>query len=226
MSFDSPEEIAGLGHELKYVLPAALAPTARLLIAAFARPERPFSAGLVESIYFDDDRGTSQAEKRASDYRKRKVRLRWYDRQGPVFLETKERIGTRRAKRRLRLELDGTALSAGGLAHPALARIDRFAPELGEPLDPCLRPVLHLRYRRERWVAPGGERLCLDWRIEAVAAAPELGLPRREVPLAEAVFEQKDRRRELPVGLVALADLGARRRSFSKFVNCLDALEL
>jgi len=226
MLTEGPDGIAGLGHELKYVLPAGRVPAARLLLAATARPERPHAASRVESIYLDDDRASAWEEKLSSDYLKRKVRLRWYDRTGPVFLEIKERVGTRRRKARLRLNVDGGELSALGLAHPALRRIDRHSATIGRPIDPGLRPTLHLAYRRERWVAPAGERLCLDWDIEALAAAPGLGLPRRRARLDDAVFEQKDRRRELPIALAGLADLGARRRSFSKYGNCLEALEL
>lgn len=213
-----------LGHESKFVLPASLAEPARLLLRGAAQPERPHAASLVESIYFDDGDLRSLGEKLASDYFKTKTRLRWYDGGGDVYLECKQRVGTRRRKRRVRVDLDAATLSRNGLAALGAAPLARWSAALGVALPADLAPTLHLRYRRERFVAAGGERLCLDAAIEALAAAPALAVRRGPVRLASAVFEVKGSRRGLPPQLAALETLGARRASFSKYGACLQAL--
>jgi len=213
-----------LGHETKFVIPAAAAAAARLLLRGVARPERPFAGGVVESIYFDDAELRSLGEKLASDYLKTKTRLRWYDGGGAVYLESKQRFGSRRRKLRAKVDLDPEALSRHGLAAAAGAPLARWAAALGVALPADLAPTLHLRYRRERFVAAGGTRLCLDSAIEALAAPPALAARRGPARLADAVFEVKGSARELPRELAALDALGARRASFSKYSACLAAL--
>ena len=213
-----------LDHEVKYVLPAEMVPAARALVAGVARPEQPHAASLVESIYFDDPRLGSLAEKEASEYLKTKLRLRWYDGGGPVFLELKRRRGSRREKRRTALPLTGEELSRRGLGGVARLGLERYSAALGAPIAAEQRPLLRLRYRRERYVAPGGARLCLDWEITALEGAPELGTGGGPAVLRAAVFELKAPGRALPPTLEALALLGARRRSFSKLAACVARL--
>jgi len=213
-----------LDHEAKFVLPESSAQPARILLRGVARAERPFAGGRVESIYFDDSGFRSLGEKLASEYLKTKTRLRWYDGSGAVYFECKQRIGTRRLKRRVPVDLDAASLSREGIAAASGAPIASWVAELGLALPGDLVPVLHLRYRRERFVAPGGDRLCLDSEIEALAAAPVLSTRRGPLRLASAVFEVKGRSRALPATLVALDALGARLASFSKYSSCLSAL--
>jgi len=212
------------GHETKYALPAALLPVARQLLAAHARPELPHAAGVVESIYFDTPALASYEEKRASELRKLKVRLRWYDGGGAVWIEAKERLGSARLKRRAVSGLDGGELGRLGLAGAAGLDSARLARELGEPVPAGLRPVAHLRYRRERWVATDGTRLNLDREIETLAVAPWLaaGSP-PPGPGAAAVLEVKGGGRELPPWLEPLGAFGCRRGSFSKYAAALAA---
>jgi hypothetical protein len=213
-----PSAVDGLDHEVKYILPAASAAAARALLAGVCRPEAPHAASVVETVYFDDPGLGSLAEKRASDYLKTKVRLRWYDGRGPVWLEIKRRVGSRRDKARLPTGLDGAELGARGLAGLAGLDLARLAARSGVALRGALTPAVRLRYRRDRFVEPAsGLRLSLDREIRALerapggAAGPELGL---------ALVELKGSRRELPGALIALAALGARRVSFSKYFAC------
>jgi len=213
-----------LGHETKYALPTALVPAARQLLAAHARPELPHASGVVESIYFDTPALASYEEKRASDLRKRKVRLRWYDGDGAVWIETKERLGSARAKRRAVSGLEGAELGRRGLA--GAARLDSawLARALGEPVAAGLRPVVHLRYRRERWLAADGTRINLDREIETLALAPWLaGAPPSPGPGALSVLEVKGGGRDLPPWLEPLGAFGCRRGSFSKYAAALAA---
>jgi len=216
----NPRAVESLDHEVKYVLPAAAAPAARALLAGLCRPEAPHASSVVETVYFDDARLSSLEEKRASDYLKTKVRLRWYDGAGPVWLEIKRRIGGRRDKSRLPTGLDGAELAARSLAELAGLDLASLAARAGVVVAPGLLPAVRLRYRRDRLVEPGsGLRLSLDREIRAVerrAPAPAAGAR----DLGVALVELKGDRRELPGPLAALAALGARRVAFSKYLAC------
>lgn len=214
-----------LDHEVKFVLPERAAEVAATLLRGCCRIDSEHPVSVVESIYFDTPELSSWHEKSASDYRKTKIRLRWYDSAGPVWLELKRRVGSRREKRRIDLApgaLDATELSQHGLAHPALAHPSRFLLALREPLSFALVPVAHLRYRRRRFLAPGSDaRLALDSALECRAIdrrrCASTGHELRAGALPWAVVESKGGGRELPAALAGLAALGARQRSFSKF---------
>lgn len=215
-----PPAVDGLDHEVKYILPAASAAAARALLAGVCRPEAPHAASVVETVYFDDPGLGSLAEKRASDYLKTKIRLRWYDGRGPVWLEIKRRVGSRRDKARLPTGLDGAELATRSLAELAGLDLAALAARAGAAVAPGLQPAVRLRYRRDRFVEPGSDlRLSLDREIRAVERR---GSPRGDGirDLDVALVELKGDRRELPGPLAALAALGARRGSFSKYLAC------
>jgi hypothetical protein len=213
-----------LDHETKYALPAAMAGPARQLLAGTCLREEPHARSRVETIYFDDRELSSAAEKLASDYLKTKVRLRWYDGAGPVLLEVKRRFGTRREKTRIPCPVDGTELSRGGLAAAALCGVREELLRRGFEPPADLAPALRLSYDRDRFVDPAtGVRLSLDTAIVARERArwcgPGIGIAGAESPVA--IVECKGGSRELPPAVAALASLGARRGSFSKYLVCL-----
>lgn len=232
MSFsraDAPV-VEALDHEVKFALPAAAAPAARALVAGICLPEAPHAASRVATIYFDSRALDAAAEKWASDYRKTKVRLRWYDGTGPVVLEVKRRVGSRREKLRFATSFDGRTLETGGLAAAAGGEVLALLARRGIPTSADLAPALRLTYDRERFVGPGGRgRISLDTRIAAVERAPwtegfdldaeSAGDARSLRDLA--LVELKGNERELPPALRALEALGAKRRSFSKYTACL-----
>jgi hypothetical protein len=224
------EPVQSLDHEVKFVFPAAGFAAARAILRGSCRSEEPYAASLVETIYFDGVGLESLAEKLGSDYRKTKIRLRWYDRSPAVWLEVKRRVGSRREKRRLPLPaefFDGRELSRRSVDDPALHRVPAILAAADEASPATLQPALHLSYRRERFFEPAsGLRLSLDSDIVALrfadwtAAVP--GVRRsaggRRSPV---LVEVKGGRRDLPAALAALADLGGRRESFSKYSFCM-----
>lgn len=219
------DDLDKLGHETKFLLPAQAAPVAALLLAGVARPERPHPEGTIETIYLDDTGLGSYEEKRASDYRKAKLRLRWYGGGEEVFLESKQRFGSRRSKRRIVVPLAAAQLSRHGLA--ALDGVDlaRLAAPLAAERRSALTATIHLRYRRQRFVAADGTRLALDREIDTLGASTRIAAPAgRPIRLPWAVLEVKGTTRSLPPTLGAFVDLGARRSSFSKYAACLESL--
>lgn len=215
LSFVTP--FAPLPHELKWLFPAHAVAALEHFFGAVLRPDPLHREGAVESVYFDTPGLDSLGEKLASDYLKTKVRVRWYDADGAVFWEIKRRFGTRREK--LRGETGFSAAEAGGwsledarwLALPAALRAQ------GHELPPDLRPSVHLRYRRRRFVDPfSGARVALDDRISAPRRAAWLGgRAGRELPWV--VVEVKGSEASLGGPLFSLAALGGRRASFSKY---------
>src|SRR5262245_20812742 len=113
--------VEDLDHEAKFRLPRAATGPARALLAGVCRPEAPHGRSRVGTIYLDDRALAAAGEKLSSEYRKTKLRLRWYDGRGAVFLEVKRRVGSRRDKRRLAIAFDGGELESGGLAAAARA---------------------------------------------------------------------------------------------------------
>lgn len=216
-----------LDHEVKFVFPGAAVEAARAILRAACRSEAPHAASRVETIYFDGPHLDSLAEKLGSDYRKSKLRLRWYDGGAAVWLEVKRRVGSRREKLRTAVPLDGRELSRRSLDAPALAQVPALLAAIGEIPPPGLAPAVHLAYRRERFVEPAsGLRISLDTdiaplRIAAWTAAA--GGVRRGAAGLRSPFlvELKGGSRDLPAPLAALAALGGRRESFSKYSFCL-----
>ncbi len=225
---DAP--VQSLDHEVKFVFPAAALAVAQAILRGTCLREEPHAASLVETIYFDGQGLESLAEKLGSDYRKTKVRLRWYDRSPAVWLEVKRRVGSRREKLRLPLPaavFDGRELSRRSVDDPALKQVPTFLVAAGEASPATLQPALHLAYRRERFREPAsGLRISLDSEIVALriadwaAAVPGV----RRLPgsrRSPVLVELKGGSRDLPPTLAALAALGGRRESFSKYSFCL-----
>jgi hypothetical protein len=230
-----PEEVAGFDHEVKFVFTGDTLAVARAILHSACRREEPHAASLVETIYFDGSGLASLEEKLSSDYRKVKIRLRWYDRSPAVWLEVKRRVGSRREKLRLPVgpmpvgtgSFDGRELSRTSLDTPHLDRVPALLAAAGEAPPASLQPVLHLSYRRERFVEPAsGHRISLDSEITALRIADRAAgnSAVRHFPghrRSPFLVEVKGASRDLPHGLAALAALGGRRESFSKYSFCL-----
>lgn len=206
-------ELAELEHELKYALDGQALAAVAAYLDGCCRREEPYGESWVESIYYDTPDLALYGEKAASDLKKTKVRLRWYDGAGIAFAELKRRYGTRRAKLRVPTGIAGHGRSIG---RPELDAVPQLLAERGAAVPRGLAPVLRVRYRRRRWVCPGGERVSLDEAIGAPAWAPRYGA-RARVGIDGGILEVKGPRAALPSVLQPLAALGCRRRSASKY---------
>lgn len=222
----TPESAVGsLPHEQKWLYPVHLAPAVQAFLGGVLRPDPAFPIGAVSSVYFDTPGLDSLAEKQASDYLKTKIRVRWYDGGGTAFWEIKRRIGSRREKLRGDLGLPATTAAGLDLDDPRWLAVPAELRRQGLPLVPDLRPSIEVRYRRRRFVDPAtGARVALDDGIRRGRTAARLGGPGvGELPWA--VVEVKHPRADLGGPLFALAALGGRRVSFSKYGALFAALE-
>jgi len=214
-------------HEIKYTLPNQAAPAIENWLRARCQPDPDYPEGTISSIYFDSHDLRLLREKINSDFRKTKVRLRWYldpattTIEGPAFLEVKQKIGARRVKHRVPTSIPAQALSEVDLQDPIL--IDLLSLLRSEtfwvPTD--LRPFMEIRFRRLRFLEPQtGTRVSIDTDICPRRANPAMLPLVNPFPLTHAVLEVKGPVRELPGSLSALRAYGCRKESFSKYGRC------
>lgn len=215
-------KLSELEHELKLTVEESAVPSLAAFLDGACRPEHPHHENWVDSLYFDTPGLDLYGEKASSQLIKTKVRLRWYDGRGLAYVEVKRRYGTRRAKHRQASEVAVEELERRGFEAAALRLIPQTLAWAGQDLPRGLEPVLRVRYRRRRWICPGGERLSLDSKISAPAWGARLGAARPGVSVAGAVLEIKGPRSVLPTVLAPLDAWGCRRRSLSKYGMLMD----
>lgn len=218
-----PTPPGALEHEVKYIVPAGAAPALAAWLQVACVPERAYPPARVVTVYFDTPGLDHLGEKIDSDYLKTKVRVRWYAPlegagRGPAFAEIKRRVGNRRDKPRVPLEVDASELETWRLDDPRWLALVASGSEIGIVRN--LSPVLRLTYVRRRFVEPAASaRVVLDSGIIATAVHPRVR-GRVPAPVHAAVLEAKGASPELPRGLAPVVRYGARRGSMSKYLAC------
>ena len=211
-------------RELKFTIPGGRVDLTRRWLDALCRRDAEFPAAYVWTIYYDTPGLTSLGEKINSDYLKLKVRLRWYSTlangpSGPAFMEAKRRIGAGRDKARVRVPHAAENLAHWDLQDARLAELPRLLRDRGVVLPDRLRPLLLIRYRRDRFVEPVSRlRVSLDAEIAAAAVNRSMLSTYDASAIEIGVLEVKGNSEDLPPILRGLLALGAKRRSFSKFL--------
>lgn len=202
------------------------------LLRQVCRPDREYPKDRVHSLYFDTH-DLEQYERSASgDFRKNKVRIRWYgeniDEQGeiPVFLELKSRQGFASSKQRQRFLVPAQQLKPANLGRGILDKITiiETLARFGHFADKPLMPIIVISYQRYRFNEMlTGVRVSFDSDIRATVVAPELGRQEREIRLTGGVIEVKGPSLELPFTLRRMRLLDIDWGRFSKYGSCLDA---
>jgi 3-hydroxymyristoyl/3-hydroxydecanoyl-(acyl carrier protein) dehydratase len=186
----------------------------------------------VRSLYFDTP-DLDQYERSASgDFRKDKVRIRWYgdSTQGqgeiPVYVELKTRQGFASSKQRYKLPVPARNLELKNLGSGIIGKttlLETLA-RFGHFPEKPLMPVIVISYQRYRFnEMQTGVRVSFDQDIRASVVAPELGRREREIRLPGGVIEVKGPRLELPLTLRRMRLLDLDWSRFSKYGSCLDA---
>ncbi|MCH7826256.1 MAG: polyphosphate polymerase domain-containing protein [Acidobacteria bacterium] len=225
-----PRQHAPPEHELKFVVAAIRAEPLLEWLRARCVPDPIYPDGLVTSIYFDNRSMVLLRAKINSDFIKRKVRVRWYAdpatgiAQDPAFVEIKERVGARRFKIRVPLEVTAAEI-AGNASISALRGLLTPLRQAGHWVAADLQPFLRIAFRRRRFTDPtNGARISIDSSIRGTTANPALLATCRPALLTHAVIEVKGESRELSRWMVPLRHLGCRRESFSKYERCFRKL--
>ena len=138
-----------------FVLPRNIG-FAYTLLRQVCRPDSQYPGGQVNSLYFDTPDLDQYVRSASGDFRKDKVRIRWYDKAEnydettPTFLELKSRQGFASSKQRKSLllpsqHLELTSLGAGIVDKTML--VDTLAGFGHYPEFP-LRPIIVISYCR------------------------------------------------------------------------------
>ncbi|MFO8009219.1 MAG: VTC domain-containing protein [Dehalococcoidia bacterium] len=214
-----------------YIAPREIG-SAYAVLRQICRPDKEYPVGRINSLYFDTS-DLDQHERSASgEYKKDKVRIRWYGEQSQipemvsVFLELKSKRGFQSFKKRQRYLVSRENLlrpyiSAGIVERRTL--VDKIA-QFGHFPEKLLRPIIvisYLRYRFTEMVT--GIRVSLDYNISSTFVARELGYGERDLPLRGGVVEVKGPNIELPMTLRRMKMLNTDWSRFSKYSHCIDA---
>ena len=205
---------------------------AHALLRQVCRPDSEYPEGQVNSLYFDTPDLDQYIKSASGEFKKDKVRIRWYgeisgyQEMVPVFIELKSRQGFASSKQRQRLmvsaqHLDPTHLGAGIINKTTL--VDTLA-SFGHFTNSPLRPVIVISYWRYRFnEILTGTRVSLDYNIRSSAAAPDLSHGEGKKWLRGGVVEIKGPRMELPVTLRSMKVLDTDWSRFSKYGYCLES---
>jgi hypothetical protein len=186
----------------------------------------------INSLYFDTA-DLDQYERSASgDFRKDKVRIRWYGEDTDItgmqaiFIELKSRQGFVGMKQRFQLLVPAENLILSNLAKgivPKTRLIDTLAG-FGYFLPRLLQPVIKISYWRYRFSEiMTGQRVSLDCRIRSTMIIPGSGNGEKELELPGAVIEIKGQTMEIPATLKRARMLHTDWTRFSKYSACIDA---
>jgi hypothetical protein len=202
------------------------------ILRQICRPDKEFPKDLVNSLYFDTT-DLDQYERSASgEYRKDKVRIRWYgeidDLQEtvPVYIELKTRQGFASSKQREKFLVPVKSLELANIGSGIVSKttlietIARFGYYTEQPLRPIIR-ISYWRYRFNEMST--GVRVSFDYGIRSSIVASDLGYGERELQLTGGVVEVKGPNLELPVTLRRIRLLDADWSRFSKYSYCIDS---
>ena len=199
-------------------------------IRQICRPDREYPKDKVNSLYFDSADLDEYIRSASGEFRKNKVRIRWYgtvsENAGmtPVYLELKSREGFASSKQRRQLVVPTLMLSAltdGIVSRSTL--VDTLSSFGHFPTQP-LRPIIKISYWRYRFREMlTGASVALDSRIRSTMIARELGHGERGLELAGGVIEVKGPKFELPVTLRQMKIMDLDWSRFSKYSYCIDS---
>ncbi|MFC1845786.1 VTC domain-containing protein [Chloroflexota bacterium] len=214
-----------------FVLPRNIG-LAYALLRQFCRLDSEYPEEQINSLYFDTEELEQYERSSSGEFRKDKVRIRWYhtlddyQEEVPVFLELKSREGFTSSKQRQRLQVPVQSLETANLYKgiiPMTSIIDTVN-NFGHFPEMPLHPVIFICYWRYRFTEmQTGMRVTLDCNIRSTIVKRTLGYNERELQQAGGVIEIKGTRIELPVTLRQMHLLDLDWSRFSKYSHCLDA---
>jgi hypothetical protein len=215
-----------------YILPRNIG-FAYTLLRQVCRPDKEYPRDRVHSLYFDTVDLDQYERSVSGEFRKDKVRIRWYGDSHqetgdiPVFLELKSRQGFASSKQRRRLLIPSSQLEMSQLVRGIVSKttlIETLAG-FGHFPDKPLKPIILITYQRYRFnEILTGIRVSFDHDIRASVVAPELGrlTLAGEITLPGGVIEVKGPTLALPATLRRMKLMDVDWSRFSKYGSCLD----
>jgi len=218
--------------EHKYYLAPAKVGLAYGFLQHICLVDRDYPSEQVNSLYFDTADLDQHEMSSSGDFRKDKVRIRWYgDEENmpgmrTIFIELKSKKAFATIKRRRELQVSAESLTldhlGGGvvprmLLTETLAGFGYFPPGL-------LIPVIKISYWRYRFSeVMTGQRLSLDCHVRSTMIMPGPGNGEKELELPGGVIEIKGQSVELPAALKRARMLDTDWTRFSKYSTCIDS---
>ena len=214
-----------------FVLPQNIG-LAYALLRQFCRLDNEYPEEQINSLYFDTEDLDEHLKSLSGDFRKNKVRIRWYhtldDHSGevPIYIELKSREGFASSKQRQKLIIPQSRLEDKNLHTgivPMTTLIDVISG-FGHFPEMPLHPVLRISYWRYRFTEIStGTRVALDCNIRSTIVNRSLGYGERELKMAGGVIEVKGRKVELPLTLRRMSLLDIDWGRYSKYSYCMDS---
>ena len=205
---------------------------AYMLLRQVCRLASEYPEEQVNSLYFDTPDLEQHNKSLSGEFRKNKVRIRWYgaddnpQKKIPVFLELKSREGFSSAKQRHRLVVPAEHLKLSSLNNGIVPKSTLIVTMSGFghfPTEP-LRPIIKISYWRYRFTEMlTGMRVALDCHIRSTMIAREIGYGERELGLPGGVIEVKGNNFELPITLRQMKIMDLDWSRFSKYSSCIDS---
>ena len=220
--------------ERKYYLPPAKVNLAYGLLRHTCLMAGSYASEQINSLYFDTPELEQHERSCSGDFRKDKVRIRWYGRhedlsdEQDIYIELKSREGFASTKQRLRLRVPADRLTLKHIGNgivPASLLSDTLAGFGHFPARPLI-PVVKISYWRHRFVElMTGQGLSLDCHIRSTMVIVSGGWcnGERDLELAGAVLEIKGQVVELPPLLCRMKMLDIDWGRFSKYSACIDS---
>ncbi len=214
-----------------YVLPRNI-DFAYALLHQFCRLDSEYPKEQINSLYFDTEDLEQYVKSSSGEFRKNKVRIRWYhtlddyQEEVPIFMELKSREGFASSKQRQKLPIPMSHLKQNNLHRgivPMTTLIDTMSG-FGHYPEMPLHPIIVISYWRYRFTEIlTGMRVTLDYNMRSTIVKRSLGYGERELKLAGGVIEVKGHTMELPVTLRRMSLLDTDWSRFSKYSYCLDS---
>jgi hypothetical protein len=218
--------------ECKYYLVLEKVGLAYGLLRHICYTDRDYPSEQINSLYFDTTDLDQYERSSSGDFRKDKVRIRWYgedkdiNEMQTIFIELKSRRGFAGTKQRLKLMLPAEDLAPDNLTKgivprttlmDTLARFGYFVPDM-------LQPVVKISYWRYRFnEIMTGRRVSLDCNIRSTMIIPGPGNGEKELEFPGGIIEIKGQTMELPATLKQTGMLNTDWSRFSKYSACIDA---
>jgi hypothetical protein len=182
--------------EQKFLFPAGYAGVIHTWLDHAYLPDPLYPTSVVSSIYFDTPELFHYGESRNGEFRRTKIRLRWYNDQADAcgggsqsaagagngvtcYLEVKTKQGALSEKSRSTITVPARVLLERPISNEGLSELTVKAFDLGYRAAGTLVPILMVRYRRRRY---------LDLRSDlAVAADTEIRCTRANQTVVQCV---------------------------------------
>jgi hypothetical protein len=218
--------------ERKYYLVPMRVGLAYGLLRHICLMDSEYPSEQINSLYFDTADLDQHERSSAGDFRKDKVRIRWYGEDSnlygmqTVFLELKSRRGFANTKQRRKLQVPAENLTLNRLGSgivPRTSLSDTLA-SFGYFPDGWLQPVIKISYWRYRFrEVMTGQGVALDCHVRSTMIIPGPGNGEKELELPGGVIEIKGQTMEIPAILRQMKMLDIDWTRFSKYSYCLDS---